>query len=108
MSLFAPSTWPIAVKLSLTLLAASLLPMSLIASYNLRQSLATVEETEYQNLELLASGTADRIDQLVGDTRRSIAQVAGDAEVGAFLSATPPARQPLAATVGQTLGNVVH
>ena len=58
MPLLAPSTWPISAKLSLTLLAASLVPMSIIASYNLRESLATVEETEYQNLELLASGTA--------------------------------------------------
>jgi adenylate cyclase len=108
MPLLAPSSWPIALKLSLTFLAASLVPMSLIATYNLRESLATVEETAYENLELFASGTADRIDQLVGDTRQSAAEVAGDAEVGAFLSGDSTERGRLAGTVQQTLGNVVR
>jgi adenylate cyclase len=108
MALFAPSSWPIAVKLSLTFLAASLVPMSMIATYNLRESLATVEQTAYANLELFASGTADRIDQLVGDTRQSAAEVAGDAEVGAFLSGDSADRERLAGSVQQTLANVVR
>ena len=108
MALLAPSTWPLAVKLALTLLAASLVPMSVIGIYNLHQSLATVEESTYQNLELLAAGTADRIDQLVSDTRQSVAQVAGDAEVAEFLSRDPGAREGLEGTVVQTLDNVVR
>src|SRR5579871_3081079 len=82
--------------------------MGVIATVNLRASRAAVERTAYQNLELFASGTADRIDQLVGDTRQSAAEVAGDAEVGAFLSGDADTRQRLDATVRQTLGNVVH
>ena len=108
MRFLAPSSWPLAVKLSLALLAASLVPMNLIAMYNLRASVAKVEESAYENLELLARGTADRIDQLVGDTRQSVAAVAGDAEVGAFLSGDTAARERLGATVRQTLTNVVH
>jgi adenylate cyclase len=108
MRLLAPSTWPLAVKLSLALLAASLVPMNVIAMYNLRESVAKVEESAYQNLELLARGTADRFDQLVGDTRQSVAGVAGDAEVGAFLSGDSAARDRLGRTVRQTLNNVVH
>jgi adenylate cyclase len=106
--ILAPSTWPLAAKLSLALFAASLVPMSIVASYNLHQSLSTVEEAAYQNLELLASGTADRMDQLVGDTRQSVAEVAGDAEVSAFLSGDAPVRERLGKTVRQTLGNVVQ
>lgn len=108
MPLRAPSTWPIAVKLSLTFLLASLVPMSVIATYDHRESRAAVEESAYQNLELFASGTADRIDQLVGDTRQSAAEVAGDDEVGTFLAGDAQARERLTATVAQTLGNVVR
>jgi adenylate cyclase len=105
---FAPSTWPVALKLWLTLLLASLVPMTIIWRYNLDKSLETVEERAYENLELFARGTADRIDQLVGDTRQSVAEVAGDAEVAAFLSGDSVQRDHLAATVQRTLENVVH
>lgn len=108
MRLLAPSTWPLAVKLSLALLVASLVPMNVIAMYNLRESLTKVEESAYENLELLAAGTADRIDQLVGDTRQSVAGVAGDVEVGAFLAGGADERDRLASTVGHTLDNVVR
>jgi adenylate cyclase len=108
MPLFAPSTWPLAAKLWLALLVASVAPMSIVAIYNLHQSLATVEETTYQNLELLARGTADRIDQLLGDTHQSVAQVAGDDEVAAYLSGAPETRERLGGTVRQTLNNVVR
>lgn len=106
--MLSPSSWPLAVKLALALLAASLVPMNIIAVYNLRESLAKVEESAYQNLELLARGTANRIDQLVGDTRKAVAGVAGDAEVGAFLAGDPDARGRLAGTVRQTLDNIVR
>jgi adenylate cyclase len=108
MSLFHPPTWPLAVKLALTLLLVSLLPMSLVGIYNLRQSLSTVEASTYENLALLASGTADRIDQLVNDTRQSTAEVAGDAEVGEFIGKDSAAREGFEATVGQTLENIVQ
>jgi adenylate cyclase len=108
MSLFTPSTWPLAVKLSLTLLLVSLLPMSVVGIYNLRQSLRTVEESTYENLELLASGTSDRMDQLINDTRQSTAEVAGDAEVGEFIAKDPTAREAFDATVRQTLENIVR
>ncbi len=108
MRLLAPSSWPLAVKLSLALLAASLVPMNVIAMYNLRESVAKVEESAYQNLELLARGTADRIDQLVGDTRQLVALVAGDSEVGSFLSGDAATRARLGATVQQTLSNVTR
>jgi adenylate cyclase len=108
MRVFHPSTWPIALKLWLTLLFASLLPMSFIGIYNLDKSIETVEERAYENLELFARGTADRIDQLVGDTRQSVAEVAGDAEVAVFVLGDSVQRERLAGTAQQTLENVVH
>ena len=108
MRLLAPSTWPVALKLWLTLLLAALVPMIVIWRFNLQKSLETVEERAYENLELFARGTAERIDQLVGDTRQSVAEVAGDAEVAAFLSGDSVQRDALAGTVQQTIENVVH
>jgi class 3 adenylate cyclase len=82
-----PARWKIAPKLSVALLAASLLPMSLTAFYNLRQSLATVKATEYHNLELLADSVAARLDQLAIDTLRVAIQVANDDDIWQFADA---------------------
>ncbi|TAD80364.1 MAG: adenylate/guanylate cyclase domain-containing protein [Oscillatoriales cyanobacterium] len=71
----------------MALLAASLLPMSLTAFYNLRQSLATVKATEYHNLELLADSVAARLDQLAIDTLRVAIQVANDDDIWQFANA---------------------
>lgn len=101
-----PPGWPIAVKLSVTLLLAALVPMSLTAYYNLQQSLATVEATEYRNLELLATSTASRLDQLLSDTKRVAVQVSGDREVVAFLSSSQKKREAFRSSVDLTLKNL--
>ena len=107
MRLSRPSSWPVALKLSLAFLAAALLPMGLTAAYNLHQSLASVRRTAHLNLELFAGTTAARLDQLVTDTRHTVAQLAADAEVVAFLSAAP-ADADARYSVQRALGNVVH
>jgi C4-dicarboxylate-specific signal transduction histidine kinase len=101
-----PSSWPVAFKLSLAFLAVALLPMGLTAAYNLHQSLASVRRTAYLNLELFAGTTAARLDQLMADTRHSVAQIAHEAEVAELLSA-PRAAPDVLASVQRTLENVV-
>ncbi|MFL5354683.1 cache domain-containing protein [Archangium sp.] len=107
MRLPRPSSWPVALKLSLAFLAVALVPMGLTAAYNLHQSLASVRRTAHLNLELFSGTTAARLDQLVTDTSRSVAQLAGDAEVVAFLSAPAPDATERA-SVQQALDNVIH
>jgi class 3 adenylate cyclase len=107
MRLSRPSSWPVALKLSLAFLAVALVPMGLTAAYNLHQSLASVRRTAHLNLELFAGTTAARLDQLVTDTRHTVAQVAADAEVVTFLSAAPRAAAA-SASVQRALDNVVR
>jgi adenylate cyclase len=75
-----PRTWPIAVKLVLALTIAALLPMLLVSYYNLRGSLAVTAEGEYKELEQLATSTGARIDQLIKDTRHTIAYLSWSEE----------------------------
>lgn len=88
-----PAHWKLAPKLSAALLVASLLPMSLTAIYNLRQSLHTVKSTEAENLELLADSVAARLDQLLIDTQRVAVQVASGRDIVQFVS-TAAAKEP--------------
>ncbi|OUL34025.1 cache domain-containing protein [Nostoc sp. 106C] len=85
---FNPLAWPIAVKLSTALVSAVFIPMSFTAYYNLRQSLDSVEAGEYRKLELLATSTASRLDQLIIDIQRIVVQVSSDRTVLSFLDAS--------------------
>ena len=102
-----PASWPVALKLSLAFLFTALVPMGLTAAYNLHEARESVRRTAHLNLELFAGTTAARLDQLVTDTRRTVAQVAADAEVGALL-ATPAPDAPVRASVERTLGTLVR
>ncbi|MCK4744250.1 MAG: HAMP domain-containing protein [Sulfuriflexus sp.] len=66
---FKPRSWPISVKLSVTLLLTALLPMIFTAYYNLQGSVTSISETELRNLRQLSVATANRVDQLISDTR---------------------------------------
>ncbi len=105
--LLYPPAWPIAVKLSVALLCAALAPMSFTAYYNLQRSLQSLEASEYRKLELLATSTASRLDQLIVDIQRIVVQVSSDRNVVGFLVSTPPAkRETLRQELQQTLSNI--
>jgi class 3 adenylate cyclase len=103
-----PAAWPIAVKLSIVLLAASLVPMAVTAVLDVRQERANAEQAELQALRMLAQSTATRIDQLLEDMLRVVGAVGGDAEVVSFLGADPGGRAAIRASVQQTLNTVVR
>src|SRR4051812_46779217 len=88
-----PAAWPIAVKLSAVLLLTSLVPMAVTAALDVQLARARAESAELTSLEMLAQSSAGRLGQLVDDTRRVVAQVAGDAEVTAYLEADPDRRE---------------
>lgn len=100
------TAWPIAAKLSAALLLCALVPMAITTALDVRLARERAELAEMVSLTMLAQSTAGRLAQLLEDTRRVVSQVAGDAEVIAYLDADPDQRDHLAATVKQTLGNV--
>ncbi|WP_158590379.1 adenylate/guanylate cyclase domain-containing protein [Noviherbaspirillum cavernae] len=69
---FHPATWPIAVKLAMALVVASLVPMLVVSYYNLREGLAITAANEAEELEQIASSTGGRLDQLIKDTKHTI------------------------------------
>lgn len=77
-AVWRPACWPLALKLTLALVLAALLPMTITAYYNLRASVATVSASELRNLESLAKSTAGRVAQLLGDSRHLAAYLAAD------------------------------
>ena len=104
---FNPLCWPIAAKISAALVSAVLIPMSFTAYYNLRQSLYSVEAGEYRKLELLATSTASRLDQLIIDIQRIVVQVSSDRNAVNFLTAsTFGDREAFRYDLQQTLQNV--
>jgi C4-dicarboxylate-specific signal transduction histidine kinase len=91
--LLYPPAWSIAAKISAALLAATLIPMSFNAFYNLQRGLKNTEEGEYRQLELLATSAASRLDQLIIDVRQIVVQISTDKKAIAFLSATTVEKQ---------------
>ena len=88
---------PIAVKLGLLLLLASLLPMSLITVVNARRGLYALEDMAVQSQQLLASVTATEIDRMITDVGYLQRLLSVDEAVIAFAAADPadrPARLP--------------
>ncbi len=107
--LLYPPAWSIAAKLSAALLSVAIIPMSFTAYYNLRQSLDSVEAGEYRKLELQATSTASRLDQLIIDIHRVLVQVSSDRNVVSFLTANAPGkRKAFRLSMQQTLENISH
>jgi C4-dicarboxylate-specific signal transduction histidine kinase len=107
--LFNLLAWPIAAKISVALVCAVLIPMIFTAYYNLQQSLKSVEAGEYSKLELLASSSASRFDQLIIDHHRVVAQVSNNRHVVDFLAAdTPQKREAYRHNLQLTLQKVFH
>ena len=103
-----PSAWPIAAKLSLVLVVVSRVPMGVTAGLDVWQARGAAEATEHDNLRMLATSSAGRIDQLLADTQRVAAQVAGDAEVVEYLAGTMGERAAVERSASQTLANVTR
>jgi serine/threonine protein kinase/HAMP domain-containing protein len=86
-----PGSWPIAVKMTLAMVATALLPMMITAYYNLERAQGHVASVELRNLEQLAQSTAGRISQLLGDSRNLADYVGTDGDFVAYLSNPTPA-----------------
>lgn len=80
-----PGAWPLAVKMSLALVFAALVPMSITGYHNYTGSMEALAQAERRSLEHLALSTAGRLSQLIEDSRRVTAFVANDQDVVATL-----------------------
>ncbi len=83
---FSPGDWPLALKMSLAMLATALLPMLITAGYNLRGSLDAVSAGELRYVEQMAHSTAGRVGQLITDSRHFARSLGTDDDFGGFLA----------------------
>jgi C4-dicarboxylate-specific signal transduction histidine kinase len=81
-----PGSWPMAVKMTIAMVATALAPMMITAYYNLEATVDQVGRTELKNLERLAQSTAGRIAQLVGDSRNLANYLGTDDDFVAYLA----------------------
>lgn len=82
-----PPSWPLALKMTVAMLATALLPMLLSAAYNQRGTLETLSASELRFTEQLARSTAGRIAQFIGDSRHYARALGSDPDFVIFLGA---------------------
>jgi len=75
----SPSSWPLAAKLTLAMLATALVPMLLTASYNLQGAQSALQSGQLHLAELMARNTAGRLAQLLGDSANLARALGSDA-----------------------------
>ncbi len=103
-ALWRPTSWPLVVKMTIAMVLAALLPMTITAYYNLNGSVQAVSRSELRNLESLAQSTAGRIAQLLGDSRHLSNYMATDADFIDYLQAPTEAKK---AAIGAKLASLI-
>ncbi len=101
-ALTRPASWPIAIKMTLAMVATALLPMTITAYYNLQGTSEHVTAVELRNLEQLAQSTAGRVAQLLADSRNLADYVGTDDDFVAYLS--KPTKEGTVATLVKLQG----
>jgi serine/threonine protein kinase/HAMP domain-containing protein len=94
-ALLKPASWPMAVKMTLAMVLAALLPMLITAYYNYTVSVERVSAGELRNIEQLAGNVSGRVAQLLGDSSRLAVFLSNDPDFAAFLQDPTPARGKL-------------
>lgn len=96
LKLVRPHDWPLALKLALTMLAAAVLPMTVLAWNSLRGSVDALVQAESRYLQQLATQTAGDVSGFLAESRRLASALAADPAFAAFLlRPTEPARAAL-------------
>ncbi len=89
-SLRRPASWPIAVKMTLAMVATALAPMLITSYYNLGAAQNHVAAVELRNLEQLAQNTAGRISQLIFGMKGLADYVGTDEDFVSYLERPTP------------------
>ena len=103
-AIWRPSSWPMVVKMTVAMMLAALLPMTITAYYNLNGTVAAVSTSELRNLESLAQATAGRIAQLIADSRYQASYLATDSDFISYLRAPSEAKKDI---VSAKLANLI-
>lgn len=97
----------ITTRLTAVLLLVSLLPMVVVAYFNLSGSTSSVSAAEQKNLKLLAGSLAGQLDQLIAGVHGTVNLVALAPDVAAYLGDDPATARTHAAAVDELLARVV-
>jgi len=81
-----PGSWPLALKMTLAMMATALIPLGLAAWYTFSAASSHLAGVELTNLEQLAQSTSGRVAQLIVDTRNLADYVGTDDDFVAYLS----------------------
>jgi serine/threonine protein kinase/HAMP domain-containing protein len=84
-SMHRPTSWPIALKMTLAMMATALVPLALAAWYTFSTASDHLVRVELTNLEQLAQSTAGRVAQLISDSRNLADYVGTDDDFVAYL-----------------------
>ncbi len=105
LTLLHPPQWPLALKMTLAMVATALLPMLVTAVYNLRGSLAAVSAGELRYVEQMAHSTAGRVSQFITDNRHLARSLGSDPDLSAALQ---PSGAATAAALQDKLARLVQ
>jgi C4-dicarboxylate-specific signal transduction histidine kinase len=86
-----PTSWPLAVKMTLAMVATALLPLAIAAYYTFSAASEHLARVELTNLEHLAQSTSGRVGQLIADTRHLADYVGTDDDFVGYLTHPTPA-----------------
>ncbi|HZZ93458.1 MAG TPA: cache domain-containing protein [Usitatibacter sp.] len=81
-----PGSWPIALKMTLAMVATALVPLAIAAWYTFSAASEHLTRVELTNLEQLAQSTSGRVSQLVADTRNLADYVGTDDDFVGYLT----------------------
>ncbi len=101
-----PRRGSIARKVTIALLLCAVVPLVVAVALAASASRAALDDSARRNLALIAQATASRLDQLLADTSRNVAQVARDDDVIAFCSASTGQRPALLPAVDRLFASV--
>jgi serine/threonine protein kinase len=86
-TLLHPPAWPLALKMTLAMVATALLPMGVTALYNLRAAADAVTAGELRFVQQIALSSAGRISQFITDNRHLARALASDEALPRALAA---------------------
>lgn len=105
--MFRPRSWPLAAKISLDLILASLIPLIAAVWLTTTRGHEQLDGSARRNLSLLAGVTAAQLDQMILDVRRLTVQVSRDPAIERYCGGSRAQRAAMHAEVEKKLNVVV-
>jgi serine/threonine protein kinase/HAMP domain-containing protein len=107
-TLLHPPAWPLALKMTLAMVATALLPMGVTALYNLRGAMEAVTAGEMRFVEQMAISSAGRLAQFITDQRHLVRALATDEDLQLAAASAPPRPPEQAGKLNDKLARFVQ